>query len=161
MHFEAGDSNEEARASELLFLVVFAKDMADILAEKAFDALAKLLDAVNIELGDFPFHSLAGFEGRDFAVDTIVPGNVGDKVFDPGKGFHGEDGDGLVLREIVHARFAGEARAAVDFRGARAALSCFAIPAHGKVWSEVPLNVVERVEDDHAGREEGSGASGP
>src|ERR1700674_4705988 len=151
MHFEAGDSNEETRARELLLLVVVAKDVAHVLAEKAFDALAKLLDAVHIELGDFPFHSLAGFEGRDFTVDTIVPGNVGDKVFDSGKGFHGQNRNGLVLREIVHARFAGEARAAVDFCGARAALSCFAIPANGEIGSEVPLNVVERVEDNHAG----------
>jgi len=50
MHFEAGDSNEEARASELLLLVVFAKDMAHVLAEKAFDALSKLLHAVHVEL---------------------------------------------------------------------------------------------------------------
>jgi hypothetical protein len=151
MHFEAGDSNEEARARELLLLVVFAKDVAHILAEKAFDALAKLLDAVDIELGDFPLHSLAGFESRDFAVDTVIPGNVGDKVFDCGKGFHGQDGDGLVLREIVHARFASQARAAVDFRGTGTALSRFAIPADGEVRSEVALNVMERVEDNHAG----------
>jgi len=64
MHFEAGDSNEEARAGELLLLVVFAEDVTDVLAEKAFDALSKLLDAVYIELGDFPCHSLAGFERR-------------------------------------------------------------------------------------------------
>jgi hypothetical protein len=50
MHFESGDSDEEARAGELLFLVVFAKDVADILAEKAFDALSKLLHAVHVEL---------------------------------------------------------------------------------------------------------------
>jgi hypothetical protein len=150
MHFEAGDSNEEARAGELFLLVVFAKDVTDILAEKAFDALTKLLDAVHIQLRNFPFHSLAGFERRDFAVDKIVPGNVGDKVFDSGKGFHGEDGDGLVLREIVHARFAGQAGAAVDFRGAGAALPCLAVPADGQIGSEVALNVVERVEDHHA-----------
>src|SRR6266404_905612 len=153
MHFKAGDSNEEARARELLLLVVLAKDVAHILAEKAFDALAKLLDAVDIELGDFPLHPLAGFESRDFAVDTVIPGNVGDKVFDCGKGFHGQDGDGLVLREIVHARFASQARAAVDFRGTGTALPRFAIPANGEIGSEVPLNVMERVEDNHAGRD--------
>ena len=68
-----------------------------------------------------------------------------------GKGFHGHDGDGLILGEIVHARFAGEARAAVDFRGAGAALPCFAIPADGEIGRDVPLNVVQRVEHDHAG----------
>jgi hypothetical protein len=150
MHFESGDSNEEARADELLFFVVFAKDMTNILAKKAFDALAKLLHAVHIELGDFPFHSLARFESRYFLIDTVVPRNVGDKVFDSGKGFHREDGDGLVLCKIVHARLTGQAGAAVDFGGAGAALPCFAVPADGEVRSKVPLNVMERVEDNHA-----------
>src|SRR5580704_14639947 len=149
MHFEAGDSNEEAWARELLLLVVFAKDVAHILAEKAFDALAKLLDAVDIELGDFPLHSLAGFESRDFPVDTVIPGNVGDKVFDCGKGLHRKDGDGLVLRKVVHAGFAGEAWTAVDLGGAGAALPCFAVPADGEIGSEVALDVVKSVENDH------------
>src|SRR5438309_3618221 len=151
MHFEAGHSNEESRAGELFLLVVLAKNVANVLAEKAFDALAKLLNPVDIELRDFPFHSLTRLEGRDFAIDTIVPGNVGDKVFDARKGFHGKDGDGLILREIVHARFTGQARTAIDFRGARAALPCFAVPANREIGSEMPLNVMERVEDDHAG----------
>src|SRR5258708_2845880 len=43
MHFEAGDSNEETWARELLLLVVFAKDVAHVLAEKAFNTLSKLL----------------------------------------------------------------------------------------------------------------------
>jgi 3-methyladenine DNA glycosylase Mpg len=107
MHFEAGDSNEEARAGELFLFVVFAKDMTNVLTEKTFDALAKLLHAVHVELGDFPFHSLARFKRRDFAVDTVIPGNVGDKVFDSREGFHRQDGDGLLLREVIHARFAG------------------------------------------------------
>ncbi len=108
MHFEAGDSNEEARAGELFLFVVFAEDVTDVLTEKTFDALAELLNAVHIELGDFPFDSFARFERRDFAVDTVIPGNVGDKVFDSRERFHGQDGYGLVLREVVHARFAGE-----------------------------------------------------
>jgi hypothetical protein len=151
MHLEASDSNEEARAGELFLLVVFAKNVTNVLTKKAFDALAKLLDAIHVQLRYFPFHSLAGLEWRDFAVDTIVPGNVGDKVFNAREGFHGEDGNGLVLRKIVHARFAGQAGTAVDFGGTRAALPRFAIPANGKIGSEVALDVVERVEHDHAG----------
>src|SRR5260370_42028129 len=150
MHFQASDSNEEARAGELLLLVVFAKNMADVLAKKTFDALSKLLHAIHIELGDFPGHAGARFESRNFAVDTIVPRNVGDKVLDCGKGFHGEDGDGLVLREIVHTRFASQAGAAVDFRGAGAALPCFAVPANRKIGSEVPLDIVQCIENHHA-----------
>src|SRR5947207_10935070 len=63
MHFEAGHSNEESRAGELFLLVVLAKNVANVLAEKAFDALAKLLNPVDIELRDFPFHSLRGSKG--------------------------------------------------------------------------------------------------
>src|SRR5437667_3404800 len=151
MHFEAGHSNEESRAGELFLLVVLAKYVTNVLTQKTFDTLTKLLDPVHIQLRDFPFHPLTRLEGRDFAIDTIVPGNVGDKVFDARKRFHGKDGDGLILREIVHARFTGQARTAIDFRGARAALACFAVPANGEIGSEVPLNVMERIENDHAG----------
>jgi len=151
MHFEAGDSNEESRAGELLLLVVLAKNVTNVLTEKAFDALAKLLDAIDVQLRDSPFHSLTGFEGRDFAVDTIVPGNVGNKVFNARERFHGQDGDGFVLREIVHARFAGQSRTAVDFRRARAALPRFTVPTDGEIGSEVFLNVMKGVENDHAG----------
>src|SRR6266542_3568746 len=45
MHFQAGDAHEEARAAELLNLLVIAQHMADILAKKALNALAKLLHA--------------------------------------------------------------------------------------------------------------------
>src|SRR5204862_2222325 len=123
----------------------------NVFAQKAFHALAKLLNPVDIELRDFPFHSLTRLEGRDFAVDTIVPGNVGDKVFNAREGFHGQHGDGLILREIVHARLTGQARTAIDLRGARAALPSFAVPANGAIRSDMPSNVMERVEDDHAG----------
>src|SRR5258708_33231665 len=151
MHFEASDANEETRAGELFLFVVLAKNMTNVLTQEAFDAFAKLLDAIDIQLRDFPFHSLAGLEGRDFAVDTIVPGNVGDKVFDAREGFHGQDDNGLVQREIVHARFAGQARTPVDFGGTRTALAGFAVPTNSEIGSEVPLNVIERVENDHAG----------
>src|SRR5258708_13690857 len=149
MHFETGNANEETWAGKLFLFVVFAKNVTNVLAEEAFDAFAKLLDAIDIQLGNFPFHSLAGLEGRDFAVDTIVPGNVGDKVFDAREGLHGQDRDGLILREIVHARFAGQARTPVDFGGTRTALAAFAVPTNSEIGSDAPLNVMERVETDH------------
>jgi hypothetical protein len=150
MHFEAGDSNEEAWTGELFLFVVFAKDVTDVLAEKTFDALTELLHAVDIELGNFPFDSLARFERGDFPVDTVIPGNVGDKIFDSREGFHGQDGDGLVLREVVHTCFASQTGTAVDFGGAGATLPCFAVPADGEVRREMSLDVVKRVENDHS-----------
>jgi hypothetical protein len=130
---------------------VFAKNVAHVLTEKAFDTLPEFLHAIDVKLGDFPVRAGARFECRDFSVDTVIPGNVGDKVFNAREGFHGKDGDGLILRKVIHACFAGEARTAVDFRGTGAALPCFAIPADGKVRCEVTLDVMKRVENDHAG----------
>src|SRR6266478_627172 len=151
MHFKPGNAHKKARPGELLLLVVFAKNVAYVLTQKTFDALAELLHAVHVELRDFPFNSRARFERGDFPVDTVIPRNVGDKVFDARKGFHRKDDDGLVHREIVHAGLAGQAGTAVNFRGARAALPCFAIPADGEVRGEMALDVVEGVENDHAG----------
>src|SRR5208282_2619715 len=39
MHFETGDTDEEARAAEFFLVVVLSEDVANILAEKTFDAL--------------------------------------------------------------------------------------------------------------------------
>ena len=151
MHFEAGDADEEARATKSFLGVVLAEDVANVLAQETFDALAKFLDAINIVLGDLPVGAGLGLEGGDFFVDAVVPGDVGDEILDAREGFHWHDSDGLILGEIVHARLAGEARAAVDFGGAGAALACFAIPADGEIGSQMALDVVERVENDHAG----------
>src|SRR6266704_1016656 len=151
MHFESGNAHVKAGPGELRLLVVFAKNVAYVLTQKTFDALAKLLHAVHVELRDFPFDSRPRFERRNFPVDTVIPRNVGDKVFDARKGFHRKDGNGLVHREIIHAGLAGHAGTAVNFRGARAALPCFAIPANGEVRGEMALDVVESIQDDHAG----------
>ena len=50
VHLELGRVDEEARADELLVLAVIAKDVADILAEEALDALPEFLDAVDVAL---------------------------------------------------------------------------------------------------------------
>src|SRR5687768_1468404 len=43
MHLQVGDTHEEARAGELGLLVMVAQHVADVLAQEALDALAKLL----------------------------------------------------------------------------------------------------------------------
>jgi len=151
VEFEAGDADEEARAAEGFLFVMLANDVTDILAKKAFDTLAEFLDTIDVDLGDFPVRVLLRAEGGDFFVDGVIPGDVGDEIFDPGEGLHGHDRDGLIQGERIHARLAGEARAAVDFGGAGAALRGFAIPADGEIGCEMALNVMERVENDHAG----------
>jgi len=151
MHLKTGNANEKTRSGKLLFLIVLAKNVTHVLAEKTFDAFAELLHAIHVQLGNFPFDTGPRFERRDFTVDTIIPGYVGDKVFNSGERFHREDGDGLVLREVIHARLAGQARATVDLGGTGATPPRLAVPADGEIGSEMALDVVERVEYDHAG----------
>jgi len=151
MHFEAGDADEEARPAKFLLFVMLANDVADVLAEKTFDALAEFLDAVDVHLRDFPVRVLARPEGGNLLVDGVIPGDVGDEILDAREGLHGHDRDGLIHGQRVDARFAGEARAAVNFGGAGTALRGFAIPADREIRRDVALDVVERVENDHAG----------
>jgi hypothetical protein len=153
MHFQTGGADEKARAAEGIVLSVVAENVANVLAEKTFDALAKFLDAVDVALIHFPFDVFARSEGGNFLVDLVVPGDVGDEVFDDGKGFERRDSDGLVEQERVHARFTGEAGTAVDFGGTGAAFGGFAIPANGEIGRLMGLDGMERVENNHAGSE--------
>src|SRR5256885_10191334 len=132
MHFEAGGANEEARATEGIVFGVVTQNVANVLAEKTFDALAKFLNAVDVALVHFPFDVFSGLERGDFLVDLVVPGDVGDEILDDGKGFERRDGNGLVEREGVHTRFTGEAGAGVDFGGAGGAFWGFANSADGE-----------------------------
>ena len=48
---------------------VLAEDVANVLAEKTFDALAEFLRAFHIALLHFPFDAGARLERRNFRVD--------------------------------------------------------------------------------------------
>src|SRR5258708_14146003 len=146
MHFEPGHADKETRAGEFFLLVMLAKNMTNVLTKKALDTLAEFLYAIHVKLGDFPFHAGARFERGDFPVDAVIPGNVGDKVLDSGKGFHGENGDGLVQREVVHAGLAGVGGTAVDFIGEGAALPCLPDPADRAVRRQEALIVLAGIE---------------
>lgn len=85
MHLETGEPDHEARAYKLIFLLVVTQHMADVLAQIALDALAKLLDAIDVRL----FHAVLsigvsrlGLERCDFSVLLEIPGNIGDQVLD-------------------------------------------------------------------------------
>jgi hypothetical protein len=52
VHFEAGDADEKPRAGEYWLFMVLAEHVADVLAQKAFDALAEFLDAVGFFLSE-------------------------------------------------------------------------------------------------------------
>src|SRR5207302_10744392 len=147
---QSRDAHKKARPRELFLLVVLAQYVANVLAETTFDALAELLDAVHVSLVDFPFGVRPRLEGENPLVDAEIPGDVGDQILDERKRLHRQDGDGLVQGQGVHARLASEPRTSVYFSRARTALSCFAVPAHCQVGSEVALDVVQRIQNDHA-----------
>jgi hypothetical protein len=54
VHLERGGVNEQARPDEAVVLLVLAQDVADVLAQKALDALTKLLDPLDVLLRDPP-----------------------------------------------------------------------------------------------------------
>src|SRR5260370_40532552 len=114
MHLKRRGTDEEPRSAKLLLLAVVAQDVADVLAEEAFDALAKFLHAIDVSLVHLPLGVRPRLEGWDFLIDSEIPGDVGDEILDHRERLHGKDGDGLIERERVHARFAGEPRPAVN-----------------------------------------------
>jgi len=107
MPFEACGADEETRATEIFVFCVIAEDVADVLAEKTLDTFAEFLDAVHVALIHFPFDAFARLEGRNFAIDLVVPGNVCDEVFDNRERFEWGDCDWLFERKRIEARFAG------------------------------------------------------
>src|SRR5215471_16472899 len=133
MHLEARDPHEETGASELLLPVVVAQDVADVLAEETLDALAELLDPVEVALLHLPDDAGLRRERRDLAVDLVVPGDIRHEILDDRKRLERRDRDGLVPRQRIHAGLAGQPRAAVDFGRAGAAPTRLAVPADRQV----------------------------
>lgn len=80
MHFQSGDVNKKSRADEFIMKVMIAEHMADILAQEAFDAFAKFLDAIYIALVHAPRAvgsiRAAGLKRLDFLLDAKIPGNI-------------------------------------------------------------------------------------
>src|SRR6266478_3594395 len=150
MHFERRNPDKETRSAELFHLLVLAKNVAHILAQETFNALAKLLHPVHVLLEHFPVGAGSGFERRNFLVDAVIPGNIGDQIFDHGERLHRLNCDGLVEGKGIHTSLAGEPRSAVDLGRAGAALTGFAIPAHRQIGCLVGLDIVEGIQYHHA-----------
>src|SRR6266571_1632985 len=153
MHFEPGDSHKEAWTAKLLLLFVIAQHVTDVLAEKAFDALAKFLHAIDFALIHLPFYVWLRRERRNLLVHTIIPGDVSDQILEHRKRLHWLHGDWSIERQRIETRLAGQTWPAVDFRRARAALAGLAVPAHGEIGRVMRLNVMQRVEHNHTGRD--------
>src|SRR5712692_10164834 len=116
MHFQSRDAHKKAWAPELFLLFVIAQHVANVLAEKTLDALAKLLHAIDLALIHLPFHVWLGRERRNLFVDAVIPGNVGDQILQHRKTLHRLYRDWLVKRQSFQPGFASQAWTAVDFR---------------------------------------------
>src|SRR5690242_11717573 len=108
MHFQRGGINQESWADELVMHIVFAQDMADVLAEIAFNALAKLLHPLDIFRSDTPRAVFSigtpRLEFWDALFHFVIPGYVRDQVLHVRERLHGLDGHRLVPGERAHAR---------------------------------------------------------
>src|SRR5580698_1567230 len=108
MHVQRSRTHEEARPTKLFLFVMFAQNVADVLAEKTLDALAKFLYTIHIALIHLPLDAGPRLEWRDLLIHSEVPGDVRHQILDDRECFHGEDRDGLIEGKRVHARLAGE-----------------------------------------------------
>ena len=86
VHLQRGGIDQKTRADELIVLVVVAQHVADVLAEKTFDALAEFLHAVHVRLlhppGAVRGVGLARLELLDLCLDAKIPGNVRRQIAD-------------------------------------------------------------------------------
>ena len=154
VHLQRGGIDQQARADELIVLVMVPQHMADVLTQEAFDALAEFLRPLHVGLDHIPgavgVVGGAGPEGLDGVLDPVVPRHIGHKILDDREGLHGLNRDWLGEIEIPHSRHAHQSRLAVDLGAARAALAGLAIPTAGQIASLLGLNLMHNVEYHHA-----------
>src|SRR5580700_6624859 len=84
MHFECSGIDEQTRTDKFVMLVVFSQNVAHVLAEKTLDALAKLLNALNVGLLDAPCSigrvGWAGLELLDRLLGPEIPRDIRDQI---------------------------------------------------------------------------------
>ena len=133
---------------------MFAEDVADILTQKALDALSEFLDVIDVFLFHAPCSVLCVWGPRCERLHPLfhveVPGYVGNQVFDKWEGAHWFYRYRLVWRQIAHARHAHQFGIAVDFGGTGATFSRLAVPSNRQVICLFGLDAVDGIEDYHA-----------
>src|SRR5438552_3740563 len=150
MHLQLGVPDEHPRTSEARdVLLVVTGDVANVLAQEAFDALVELLHAIDVSL----LHSIRAvgvarprLELRYALGHLEVQGNVGHEVADDGKRAHWRQRDRLLWVEQIHTRHAHQSRLAVHLRAARTAFTRFAVPANGQIVGLIRLDAVHHIE---------------
>ena len=154
MHFECSGINEQTRTDKFVVLVVFPQDVAHVLTEKALDALAKLLHALDVGLLDAPCAigcvGWAGLELLDRLLGPEIPRDIRDQIAYDRKRMHRLNDDRHIQIDVTEPGHAHEPGHAVDFGRARSTLAGLAVPSHREVGCLLRLNAVHRVQNNHA-----------
>src|SRR5579875_865048 len=149
VHLQPGHAHEEAGAGENILAIVIPQHVADVLAEEALDALAELLDALDVLLHEGPVGIRLRGKRRDLLVHLVVPRDVRDQILDERERLQRLDRDLLPFREAIHAGLAHQARIPVHLGAAGAAFGRLAVPADGQLRIEKALYVVNGIQHHH------------
>src|SRR4030095_305164 len=101
MHLQTSNADKETRSAKLILFVVVTKDMANVLTKKTFNALAKLLHAIDIALVHFPVCISARCERWNLCINPVIPADVRYQVFDHRESMHGLYADWIVERQCI------------------------------------------------------------
>ena len=128
--------------------------MANVLAQKTFDALPEFLNTIYVLLLHPPCAirrvGRSRLERFDLFLHPKIPRDICHQIFNKWKGLHGFDRDRSFQWQFAEARHAHQLRHPVHFRRARPAFACLAVPSAGEIGRLRPLDVVHGVEHDHA-----------
>src|SRR5262249_29368949 len=135
MHLQRGDMNQETWPDEFVVHLVIAQHVADVLTKKTFDALPEFLHAIDVLLLHSPGTvwriGRSRLERFDLFLYPEIPGDICDQVLDDWKSFYGLDCRGFLQRQITQTGHTHELRHTVNFRRARPAFACLAVPSTG------------------------------
>ncbi len=91
-----------------------------------------------------------GLKRLDLFLNPKIPGNIRDQVLDRRERLHRLHRHRPIERQIAHSCHAHQFGHPVDLGRTRAALAGFAIPSTGEVVRLCRLDVIDRIEHDHA-----------
>src|SRR5262249_46604791 len=155
MHFERGGIDQEARANEFVIHMMVAQHVADVLAQVTLNALTKLLHSFDVLWGDAPGAvrriRLSRLKLGNALLHLVIPRHIRYQVLGMRKSLHGFDGHGFIEGQRVQAGHAHQFRHAVDFGRTGTAFARLAIPADGKITGLFRLNLMDGIENHHAG----------
>lgn len=118
MHLEISQPDHCSGASEFVELLVFPEHVAGVLADEAFNAHPEFLHPHRLELTEPPIWFFRTFDRCNFFCHLVIPGNIGDQVFDVRKSPHWSDTDvgtfWSLLKQVAHPCHAHQTWFSID-----------------------------------------------